>query len=297
MKQFNKINTMFCFNRRYFQVRYLFPRTIKEALEYVSSEKDSKFIAGGTDLINQISDGFITLQMLIDLSQIEKLKKIERTEEGFKIGAAVTLEDIASSKFLPQCLIQGAKSIGSPQIRNLGTIGGNICNASPCGDILTPIIVLGGKLVLISPYGKRKISAKDFFVGPKKTVIARDEILSEIFFKKIFLEEGRSSFRKIGKRNGQTISQVNVAIWLKKREKSNKIEDIRIAVGSVAPTPLRLEKVEKFIKGAIIDQEILKDAVKIINEEIKPISDVRASESYRRMVIGSLFQDAFKEIL
>jgi len=277
-------------------MRYLFPITIKEALEYVSSEKDSKFIAGGTDLINQISDGFITSQMLIDLSQIEKLKKIERTEEEFKIGAAVTLEDIASSKFLPQCLIQGAKSIGSPQIRNLGTIGGNICNASPCGDILTPIIVLGGKLVLISSYGKREISAEDFFIGPKKTIITGNEILTEIVFKKLFLSERNSSFRKIGKRNGQTISQVNVAIWVKKRGKDNEVEDIRVAVGSVAPIPLRLEKVEIFLKGRTIDQEILKDAMKVIDEQIKPISDVRASENYRRMVIGSLFQDAFKEI-
>ena len=278
-------------------MKYLFPISIKEALEYISSEKDSKIIAGGTDLIIQISDGFITPQMLIDISHIEKLKKIERTEEGFKIGAAVTLGEIASSKFLPQCLIQGAKSIGSPQIRNLGTIGGNICNASPCGDILTPIIVLEGELILISPYGKRRIPAKDFFVGPKKTVIAKDEILSEIIFKKIFLNEGSSSFSKIGNRNGQTISQVNVTIWLKKRERSNEIEDIRIAVGSVAPIPLRLEKVEVFLKGKTINQEILKDALKMIDEQIKPISDVRSSESYRRMVIGSLFQDAFKEIL
>jgi len=277
-------------------MKYLFPISIKEALEYISSEKDSKIIAGGTDLIIQISDGFITPQVLIDLSQIEKLKRIERTEEGFKIGAAVTLEEIASSKFLPQCLIQGAKSIGSPQIRNLGTIGGNICNASPCGDILTPIIVLEGELILISPYGKRKIPAKDFFIGPKKTIITENEILTEIVFKKLFSNEENSSFRKIGKRNGQTISQVNVAIWLKKRKKSNEIEDIRIAVGSVAPIPLKLEKVEIFLKGSTINQEILKDALKVIDEQIKPISDVRASENYRRMVIGSLFQDTFEEI-
>lgn len=277
-------------------MKYLFPTTIKEALEYISSEKDSKFIAGGTDLIIQISDGFITPQMLIDLSRIEKLKKQEKIEEGFKIGSAVTLEEIISSKYLPQCLIQGAKSIGSPQIRNLGTIGGNICNASPCGDILTPIIVLEGELILISPYGKRRIFAKDFFVGPKKTVIAKDEILSEIIFKKKYLKEGKSSFRKIGKRNGQTISQVNVAIWVKKRGKGNEVEDIRVAVGSVAPIPLRLKKVEIFLKGRTINQEILKDALKVMDEQIKPISDVRASENYRRMVIGSLFQDAFEEI-
>lgn len=277
-------------------MKYLFPISTKEALEYISSEKDSKIIAGGTDLIIQISDGFITPQMLIDISHIEKLKKIERIEEGFKIGAAVTLGEIASSKFLPQCLIQGAKSIGSPQIRNLGTIGGNICNASPCGDILTPIIVLEGELILISPYGKRIIPAKDFFIGPKKTIITENEILTEIVFKKLFSNEENSSFRKIGKRNGQTISQVNVAIWLKKRKKSNEIEDIRIAVGSVAPIPLKLEKVEIFLKGRTINQEILKDALKVIDKQIKPISDVRASENYRRMVIGSLFQDTFKEI-
>jgi len=277
-------------------MKYLFPISIKEALRYVSSEKDSKFIAGGTDLIIQISDGFITPKALIDLSRIEKLKKIKKIKEGFKVGAAVTLEKIASSEFLPQCLIQGAKSIGSPQIRNLGTIGGNICNASPCGDTLTPIIILGGILVLISPYGKREVPAKDFFIGPKKTTLAKNEILTEIIFKKAFLDGGNSSFKKIGKRNGQAISQVNVALWLKKRGKSNEIKDIRIAVGSVAPIPLRLEKVEKFLKGKTINQEILKDALKMIDEQIEPISDVRASENYRRMVVGSLFQDVFKEI-
>jgi carbon-monoxide dehydrogenase medium subunit len=276
-------------------MKYLFPISIKEALGYVSSEKDSKFIAGGTDLIIQISDGFITPKALIDLSRIEKLKKIKKIKEGFKVGAAVTLEKIASSEFLPQCLIQGAKSIGSPQIRNLGTIGGNICNASPCGDTLTPIIILGGILVLISPYGKREVPAKDFFIGPKKTTLAKNEILTEIIFKKAFLDGGNSSFKKIGKRNGQAISQVNVALWLKKRGKSNEIKDIRIAVGSVAPIPLRLEKVEKFLKGKTINQEILKDVLKVIDEQIEPISDVRASENYRRAVIGSLFKDAFEE--
>lgn len=277
-------------------MKYLFPATIEEALGYISSEKEAKFIAGGTDLIIQISDGLISPQALIDISQIEQLKKIEITEEGFKIGAAVRLEEIASSKFLPQCLIQGAKSVGSPQIRNLGTIGGNICNASPSGDTLTPLIVLGGKLILTSSSGKREISAEDFFIGPKKTIMAQNEIFTEVIFKKILLSGKSSSFKKIGKRNAQTISQVNVAVWLKKEEKSKKIEDIRIAVGSVAPIPLRLKKVEMFLKGEMIDQEKLKGALKVINEEIKPISDVRASENYRRMVIGSLFQDALEEI-
>ncbi len=276
-------------------MNYLIPETLDQALRLISSQRNAKLIAGGTDLSVQIADSLISPEILVDISGLEELKGIEEKNGFLSLGAATTIDELVSSSILPHCLVQGAKSIGSPQIRNIGTLGGNICNASPCGDTLTPLIALGGILVLVSSSARRKVRLEDFFIGPKMTVCADNEILTEVLIEKDYLQ-GRSAFRMTGKRSGQVISQVNVAIWLE-AGKSREIEKIRAAVGSVAPVPLRLKRVEQALKGRAVHERLLKEVSELINEEIKPISDVRATDDYRRRVTVTLFRDALEEAL
>lgn len=173
-----------------------------------------------------------------------------------------------------------------------------MCNASPCGDTLAPLIVLAGSFTVRSVQGSRVVAAEEFFLGPKVTVLEPGEILESILIPPAHLQ-GRSAFRMIGKRNGQVISQVNVAVWLE-REQSKAaaaIEDIRIAAGSVAPIPLRLGRTEQLLRGRVPDKSLLQAAAKAVQEEIQPISDVRTSQAYRRSVTASLFMDVMAEVL
>ena len=286
-------------------MQYRKPESIEEALSQAASAAGErvKFLAGGTDLVVQITEGVLDPTMLIDISGIDALRVLERDAEGLRIGAATTIAEIleaanggSGEPGLPNCLVQGARSIGSPQIRRLATIGGNVCNASPCGDTLAPLIVLSGSLTLRSGSGSRLVPAEEFFLGPKATVLQPGEILESILIPSSRLE-GRSAFRMIGKRNAQVISQVNIAVWLRRADPGAAIEEIRVAAGSVAPIPLRLKKVEELLRDRVPDGSLLEAAKRAVQEEIRPISDVRTSEEYRRSVTAALFRDALAEAL
>jgi len=281
-------------------VQYHKAESIEDALSRVASVEGegAKYLAGGTDLVVQIADGAVHPAMLIDISGIQALRGMARIDGCLRIGAATTIAEILEAAAgepgdpgVPECLVQGARSIGSPQIRRLATIGGNVCNASPCGDTLAPIIVLAGTLSLRCKKGSREVPAEEFFLGPKATVLQPGEMLESILIPSSHLE-GRCAFRMIGKRNAQVISQVNIAVWLKQAGPGAAIEDIRIAAGSVAPIPLRLRKAEELLRGSVPGEPLLRAAQRAVQEEIRPISDVRTSEEYRRSVTAALFRDA-----
>lgn len=300
-------------------MQYLRAQNLAQALARAAEAAGErmKFLAGGTDLCVQIAEGALEPTLLIDISAAEELRRIERGAEGLRIGAAVTIAELLETAraapgkppapaSVPRCLLQGAAAIGSPQIRHLGTIGGNLCNASPCGDTLAPLIVLAGSFTLRSNRGSRVVAAEEFFLGPKATVLEPGEILQSILIPSTHLQ-GRSAFRMIGKRNGQAISQVNVAVWLKQEQSADSagggaggtapIQDIRIAAGSVAPIPLRLGRAERHLRGSVPDPSLLQAAARAVQEEIQPITDVRTSQAYRRSVTASLFLEVMTEVL
>ena len=272
---------------------YLFPATIEEAVQARAAAPGGRFIAGGTDLMVALADQAVTPDPLIDLSRIPELRGVKETEDGIEIGSATSLDELAADVRLPSVLVQGAASVGSLQIRNLATVGGNICNASPCGDTLTPLIVLGAVLVLDSSSGRREVAAEDFFIGPKETILNQDELLVGIKIPRKSLSGG-SSFRKIGQRNGQIISQVNVAVWVKAKA-GGVVEDIRAAAGSVGPVPIGLGKAAEVLKGSEMTGDIIAEAARLAAREISPISDVRATADYRRSVIVPLLAEALTE--
>jgi CO/xanthine dehydrogenase FAD-binding subunit len=236
----------------------------------------------------------IAPDLLVDVAGIPALRQLRRTAEGIAIGAAVTIAEAAAGAGLPACLRQGARAIGSPQIRNLATVGGNACNASPCGDTLAPLVALDASFVLVSRQGRRIVPAEEFFLGPKRTVLQQGELLLEILLPARSLMGG-SGFRMIGKRNGQAISQVNAAVWA--MVEKGTIREARAAVGSVAPVPLRLKKAETLLAGKAVKGLDTEAVLAAVDSEIAPISDVRASLDYRRLVTGSLFSDALADAL
>ncbi len=271
-------------------MKYFYPESIKDALEMKAAVPEGIFIAGGTDLCVIFSDTSIVDKTLIDLTRIASLKGIKKGDGKLKIGACTKIADIAESVDVPTALAQGAFSIGSPQIRNSATIGGNICNGSPCGDTLPPLLVLSARFVLESSSGKREIPSAEFFIGPKKTILREDEILTHIIIDEV-MEKGASAFKMFGKRNGQVISQVNGALWILLN--NNTIDDIRISFGSVAPVPVRAEKTELFLQGKSLKKDLARSCRDYLKDDLKPITDVRASEKYRYILAETILNDTF----
>lgn len=274
-------------------VRYEVPRTVEEALSLAAQEQ-ARYVAGGTDLAVQMAEGAQSPSLLVDITRLPPLQGVRREGGVIRLGAAVTLERIARSPGLPECLAQGARGVGSPQIRQLGTLGGNICNASPCGDTLAPLLVLEGRFVLRTGAAQREVSAEEFFLGPKATILQPGELLEAVLLRS---GGGASAFRMIGKRDGQAISQVNLAVWLSRERASGRIERVRLAAGSVAPVPLRLRRTEELLRGRLPEEALLREAEALAAEEVRPISDLRAGESYRRRVTGALLREAMADAL
>jgi CO/xanthine dehydrogenase FAD-binding subunit len=278
-------------------MQYLVAGSVEEALRLagglMAEGRRALYLAGGTDLAVQLAGRDFQAEApdaLVDVSGIPELLRIESGPGALCIGAAVRLDTLARGPDLPACLVQGARAIGSPQIRALGTLGGNLCNASPCGDTLAPVIALGGRLVLASVGMRREVPAEEFFTGPKTTVLRPGELLVEVRFGAEALA-GRSAFRSIGQREGQAISQVNVAVWVG----SGRAAHIRAAAGSVAPTPVRLKAAEKVVRGRAWSEELGREAGQAAAEEVRPIDDVRAPAAYRRLATAALLREALAE--
>ena len=183
--------------------------------------------------------------------------------------------------------------MASWQIRNMATIGGNLCNASPAADTAPPLMVLEAKLRVISIEGERTIDVREFFLGPRKTILKRNELLKEIMVP-VYKDYGYS-YMKLGRRNSFTLSIVSVASLLKVED--NVFSDVRIALNSIAPTPIRAFSAEKYLVGRKVTIDSIKAASKLVAKDISPITDIRATAEYRRDMAIVLTYDALKVAL
>ncbi len=262
------------------------PETLNELWEI---KKNNIIYAGGTDILTKRRKGLIAEDKnLICIERKADIKKIEDRGNEVFIGAAATHSDIMSSEIVKKnfpILIQAIKVLGSPPIRNMGTIGGNICTASPAGDTLPPLYVLDAILDIRSMCSKRLISIKDFIKSPGVTDLKSDEILYGINIKKV-PHFNFHYYEKVGQRNALSISIAGIAILAKIVE--NRIEDIKIAWGSVAPTVITSNKINNELIGKEITEQNLKSIFPLIDEVVSPISDIRASKEYRRLLAKNL---------
>ncbi|MEM1686891.1 MAG: xanthine dehydrogenase family protein subunit M, partial [Zestosphaera sp.] len=192
-------------------------------------------------------------------------------------------------------LAEAASMLGSWQIRNMATVGGNLCSASPAADSAPPLLVHEAKIKLTSIEGTREIPITEFFTGPRKTVMYKTELLHEIVVPYDADFAKSYSYVKVGRRNSFTLSVVAIAAVLKIRNK--RIEDVRIALNAVAPTPVRARSVESFLKGKEVRSDVIEGASELVLNDISPISDVRASAEYRKHISRVLVKDALLKAL
>ena len=271
--------------------RYFSPRNLNEALALLEELGENAFImAGGTDLLIRVKKREINPVCIIDLKRIPQLDSILYDDNtGLKIGALASIADIEKNSLISNqygALAEAASSIGSVQIRNKGTIGGNLCNASPSADLAPPLIVMNATIRILGKAGERTIKVEDFFLSPGKTVLKHDELLTAVQVPNLPLRSS-ATYLKFSRRGGMDLAIVGVASLLAINADS-KCELARIAMGAVAPTPLRAKKAETLITGKKISDEVTEEVAQTASEEAKPISDIRASANYRREIIRVL---------
>jgi carbon-monoxide dehydrogenase medium subunit len=273
---------------------YSAPKSLEEALREKKERKDAHIIAGGTDLIPKMRGQVVKPVYLIDISGIKELEYIEERDGQVRIGAGTKISRIIESKIKIDVLQEACKKLGNPLTRNKATIGGNLCNASPAADTATPLMVLGAELVLKSLDGERTVPVEKFFVGPGKTVLRDDEILTEI---RIPLpgKGAKEKFVKVGLRKADAISVVNCAVLLKVQNRV--IKDAKIALGSVAPTPILAKEAQKTLIGNRLSEELIEKCAQIAAKESKPISDVRGSARYRELLVEGCVKKALRELM
>ncbi len=263
------------------EINYFRASTLEEALELISKLENVKVLAGGSDLLIDLKIRRYEVKNVVDISGIKELSYIEDRGDHVAIGAATKLQDIVESPIIATkapVLAEAVNEMASWQVRNVATIGGNLCNASPAADTAPPLLVLNARLRLVSLEGEREVPITEFFLGPRKTVLRKGELLKEIV---VPYERGAgASFIKLGRRNAFTLSVVAVATLVKVR--NGIFDDVRVALNSVAPKPVRAVSVEKFLKSREVSMSAIEEGAKRVLQDISPISDVRASADYRK---------------
>jgi OHCU decarboxylase len=245
-------------------------------------------IAGGTDLMVQYAAGKLPARKLVSIWNIPELRRIEVTADEIRIGAGCTYTDLRRNDLVASefALLQSAaRWTGGVANQNRGTIGGNIVNASPAADSLPALLVYDAELILVSVRGERRLPYAGFHTGYKKMLLGPDELIQTICLPRRY-SEYFSYARKVGARNAQAISKVCIAAL--GRLADGVMEDVRIAMGSVAPVPLRLRETEQMLRGEIVDDDLLRSAREIAAAEIQPIDDIRSTVRYRAAVAGNL---------
>ena len=276
---------------------YIAPATLEDALSIKSKHgAQARLIAGGTDLILRMRDGVFAPDLLIDMKRVS-LDAISESGSGIRLGACVTHSQILSDPVIAvqyPALASACREFAGPPIRNRGTVGGNLVNASPAADLVPPLLAYDASVVLASSGAVRELPLCGFFTGPGQTVMTPDEILTEV---KLPPMPARTAARfiKLGQRRSMAISIVNLAIRLT-LDDASRVSAARIVLGAVAPTAIRAGASEALLTGQELSGELIALAAKEASRETSAISDVRASKDYREKMTQVLVRRALKSI-
>jgi CO/xanthine dehydrogenase FAD-binding subunit len=273
--------------------KYVAPENVNDAVRLLEEHAGQvALVAGGTDIVPKINYYELAPGIIMSIGRLG-LDYIRESNGTLIIGAGTSVAKISASELITEkacALAAAAASIGSPAIRTAATVGGNLVNGSPAADTATPLLVMDAQLKLVSDAGERTVPLADFFVGPGETVLKTNELLTEII---VPMPKGKTVFAKLGRRKGMTCSIVNVAVRLEIDR--DKCLDARIAVGSMAPTPLRCRKAEALIKGRNIDSDVIKECSAAAIDETSPIDDERAAAWYRKQAGTAVLARALRE--
>lgn len=280
---------------------YFAPKSLEEALSLLSQFKvRAKILAGGTDLIVRARERKVTLDYLISLGNVTGLDYIRQDNGGgLRIGALATHQSVVDSPLIKggyQLLATACRKIGTPQVRNMGTIGGNLCTASPAADTAPSLIGLGAKAEIRSLKGERVVAVEEFFTGPGKSVIQTGEILTEIRIPKP-PPHTLGVYLKLLPRTAIDLAAVGVAVVVTLDSQHTNFVDVKIVLGAVAPTPIRARQAESIMRGKAITDELIEKAAQVAADEGKPISDLRASADYRKKMVRVLTNRALKQVI
>ena len=279
---------------------YISAVTIDEVLQTLAKKgPKARIVAGATDLILELERGARSgIETVIDVTRIPGLDRISLDEDGFiHLGPLVTHNHVAASKLLREKaypLARASWEVGAPQIRNRGTVAGNLITASPANDTITPLMALDASIVLKSVRGERKVRLQDFYTGVRKTVLLPDEMLVDITFNGLTSQQ-RGTFVKVALRRAQAISIVNVSVIL--TLDSNSIRQAAITLGAVAPTIIHATPAEVYLVGKQLTDEVIARAAELTRDAATPIDDIRGSADYRREMVKVFTARALKSLL
>jgi len=264
---------------------FLAPKSLNAALRAIKGRgRNYKLLAGGTNLIPDLRDGNIRPQLVVDLGGIGSLKYIKEEKGTIRIGSLVTIADLLESTGIKRhasVLSEAAYKFAGPLVRNRATVGGNLVDASPAADCAVPLLALKARVKLQSLKERRTVGLDEFFAGYRKTVIKPGEILTEVLFP-IPPPGTKQGYYKLGRRNAMAISVASAAIVVSMNGKA--CTQATIALGAVAPTPLRAKKAEALLMGKGIDEALARKCGEVAAVSAKPIDDIRASAEYRRLM-------------
>lgn len=269
--------------------KYFRPETLDEALDLLDNYgSDAKILAGGTDLTVQLRSQDITPKVVIDVTLIPELKELSIGEDEAVIGANSKMRELALNADLIVSqwgiLAECASKVSTIQVKNVATIGGNIGNASPSADTVQGLILLDAKVKVAKKGAERTVEIKEFFKGPGVSVLEPNEMIVSIILPQQ-AEKFGVAYIKSAPRDNADIAVVSTGCLLT-LDANNKVSDVRISLGSVAPTPIRAFKTEEYLKGKEISAEVVEKAVEIVTDNVKPITDQRGSANYRKDLVG-----------
>ncbi len=278
--------------------KHITPSTPQEVVSILAKDKNAHIVAGGTDLVLELKRGGRSdIQTLIDISRLPDLDRITLDENNIiHLGAMVTHNHVAGSNLLRERaypLTRACWEVGANQIRNRGTVAGNLLTASPANDTITPLIALGASITLLSPRGERTVALDEFYLGVRKTLMQDDEMLVDISFPALD-ENQRGTFIKLGLRQAQAISIINVAIVLDLGLRG--VEKASITLGAVAPTIIHATEAESYLLGKELTEEVIAEAANLAMAASQPIDDIRASAAYRREMVRVMTQRGLRSL-
>jgi carbon-monoxide dehydrogenase medium subunit len=261
-------------------VRYFSPTEVGEAVSLLAEHGERvTILAGGTDLVRAINYHELWPEVLLYVGKLD-LDFVREEDGKLVIGAGTPVAKLAEDGLIVDefpILAEAASQLGSVSIRTTATIGGNLGTASPAADLVPPLMVMDAALKLVSADGERIVPIKDFFTGPRETVLEAGELITEIH---VPLAEGEAVFLKLGKRKAQTTAVTSSAVRLEMD--GSKCADVRIVMGSMAPTPLRCKEAEDFLKGKTLDEDVIAQCAEKAVAATSPIDDQRATAWYRK---------------
>jgi carbon-monoxide dehydrogenase medium subunit len=277
-------------------LKYVNPESLRETVALISEYQGrAKIIAGGTDLLAKMKKGFSLPEVLINVECVDELHYIRYSpKSGLLIGAATSLaavekSDLVNARF--PILAQAVGLMASPFLRNRATIGGNLCNAAPSADTAPALMVLGARIKIVGMDYEKVVPVEKFFTGPGQTVLKSCQVITEIQVPDL---PARSAavYLKQKRRNGADLAVVGVAVQLTLEKHGDTIKDVHIALGAVAPTPIRAKKAEHLLQGHALTDQILIQAGELASVESSPIDDARSSADYRKKLVVVLVRRA-----